>query len=470
MTTIVTRAGKGEPLLNTEVDANFSNLNTDKIESVSDDTTPQLGGSLDALGNDITDVGALTADTVQLIGGTGTQGTFSWNPDEETADLIQNAATLQLGQELQIHCRNNSGSVIANGTPVMATGTLGASGRITIAPMDSTTAAYAKYYLGIATSDIPNDSDGKITTFGKVRQVNTTDTAVFTGTVTDGSVLWLDPANVGKFTVTEPTGTELNQPVAFVVSAGNNGTLFSRSTSINENAYASYAQGLLADSALQSGANISELVNDLGYVLSTEKGVANGIASLDANSLIPTNQLPSLAITTTYTVASEVAQLALTVQEGDVAVRTDLNKSYIALNGNNSAMSDWQELLSPTDAVQSVDGRTGTVTLSDLYATTAQGSLADSALQSGDNISELINDSGYLLPTAIGVTVQGYDAGLAYFAGLTFNDEATFKTATNLAVGSMAYTETSSYYTQTEVDNLISSANDNGVAMAIALG
>jgi hypothetical protein len=32
MSTIVTRAGKGSPLTNTEVDANFTNLNTDKLE------------------------------------------------------------------------------------------------------------------------------------------------------------------------------------------------------------------------------------------------------------------------------------------------------------------------------------------------------------------------------------------------------------------------------------------------------
>ena len=34
MSTIVTRAGKGSPLTNNEVDANFVNLNTDKIESI----------------------------------------------------------------------------------------------------------------------------------------------------------------------------------------------------------------------------------------------------------------------------------------------------------------------------------------------------------------------------------------------------------------------------------------------------
>ena len=35
MATIVTRSGKGSPLTNTEVDANFTNLNTDKLEGSS---------------------------------------------------------------------------------------------------------------------------------------------------------------------------------------------------------------------------------------------------------------------------------------------------------------------------------------------------------------------------------------------------------------------------------------------------
>jgi hypothetical protein len=36
MSTITTRAGKGSPLTNTELDANFTNLNADKYESGSD--------------------------------------------------------------------------------------------------------------------------------------------------------------------------------------------------------------------------------------------------------------------------------------------------------------------------------------------------------------------------------------------------------------------------------------------------
>jgi len=42
MSTIVTRAGKGSPLTNTEVDANFTNLNSDKVEKSGDTLTGDL--------------------------------------------------------------------------------------------------------------------------------------------------------------------------------------------------------------------------------------------------------------------------------------------------------------------------------------------------------------------------------------------------------------------------------------------
>ena len=55
--------------------------------------------------------------------------------------------------------------------------------------------------------------------------------------------------------------------------------------------------------------------------------------------------------------------LALSAQVGDVAIRTDLSKSFILQNEPASTLANWQELLTPTDAVQSVAGKTGVVTL-----------------------------------------------------------------------------------------------------------
>lgn len=95
----------------------------------------------------------------------------------------------------------------------------------------------------------------------------------------------------------------------------------------------------------------------------TKKGAANGYASLGADGRIPSAQLPLIAIVDTFTAATQAEQLGLTVEKGDVCVRTDLSKSYINFTGNNTTMSDWQELLNPESSVVSVNNKTGAVTL-----------------------------------------------------------------------------------------------------------
>lgn len=107
---------------------------------------------------------------------------------------------------------------------------------------------------------------------------------------------------------------------------------------------------------------------------------------------IPQSYLPALAITSSHVVANEAAQLALDVQEGDIAIRTDESKSYIALNSNNSSMADWRELQTPADSVLSVDGQTGIVDLSGLYAPIAHNHNGTYALIShGHSISDITN-------------------------------------------------------------------------------
>lgn len=56
MSTIVTRAGKGSPLTHVEVDANFTNLNTDKVEKTTADIT---GGTING-----TTIGATTPSSI----------------------------------------------------------------------------------------------------------------------------------------------------------------------------------------------------------------------------------------------------------------------------------------------------------------------------------------------------------------------------------------------------------------------
>lgn len=89
--------------------------------------------------------------------------------------------------------------------------------------------------------------------------------------------------------------------------------------------------------------------------IAAQKGVANGLATLDAGAKLPANQLPALAITDTFVVASQSAMLALAAERGDVAVRTDLQKSFILTAEPAGTLGNWQELLVPT-------GNPGTVT------------------------------------------------------------------------------------------------------------
>jgi hypothetical protein len=112
----------------------------------------------------------------------------------------------------------------------------------------------------------------------------------------------------------------------------------------------------------------------LGY-FTGQKNVANGIAGLDSNGKITTDHLPALAIAETFVVNSQANMLALTAQTGDIAVRTDVSKSFILTQSPASTLANWQELLTPTDAVQSVDGSTGAVSLSGVYLNRTTGQL-----------------------------------------------------------------------------------------------
>jgi len=105
---------------------------------------------------------------------------------------------------------------------------------------------------------------------------------------------------------------------------------------------------------------------NLGTASTKNTGTGSGnVPILDASGKLADSVVPKIAMTNTYVVASQTAMLALSnAQEGDVAVRTDLNKTFILKAAPYSTLANWQELLTPTDAVSSVNGSTGAVTIS----------------------------------------------------------------------------------------------------------
>ncbi len=89
---------------------------------------------------------------------------------------------------------------------------------------------------------------------------------------------------------------------------------------------------------------------------------AGKIPVLDDDGKLLASLLPSLGIIDVNQVASQAAMLALNAQKGDVAVRTDLNKTFMLADSPASTLANWVELRTPTDAVLAVAGLTGTIT------------------------------------------------------------------------------------------------------------
>ena len=65
------------------------------------------------------------------------------------------------------------------------------------------------------------------------------------------------------------------------------------------------------------------------FIPVAEKGVANGVATLDATTKIPLAQIPKGALPEVYVVADAAARLALTVEEGDEAIQLDDGSQWI---------------------------------------------------------------------------------------------------------------------------------------------
>lgn len=153
-----------------------------------------------------------------------TEGTLYWDSADgiQTLNLIMAGGdvTQQIGEEQ--YFRIKASSAITNGQVVMFTGSVGASGGLTGAPATGIAASMASYIMGIATENIALNGWGYVTSFGLVRQL---DTSAFT----EGSILYYDPTVAGGLTATLPSAPNAKVQVCAVVhSSASNGALFVR--------------------------------------------------------------------------------------------------------------------------------------------------------------------------------------------------------------------------------------------------
>ena len=232
------------------------------------DAVPYTG----ATGN--VDLGAynLKANKVELnispTLGTLATGDIFWDTTNHTASLNLNSqVNLQLGQEVQIYVRNNTASVIPNGSIVYQTGVVGGHPTIALAlaNVEATT-----YPLAVATQNIQPNDWGYCTTFGKVRDLNT-------NTFNENDEIFLSSVNAGQFTATPPASPNYVVKIGSVVVknstngeilvniqdplSNNNSLGTSQKIGITQNAVKSYIDTNITEVIDSNTQNYSEIYN-----------------------------------------------------------------------------------------------------------------------------------------------------------------------------------------------------------------
>ena len=150
----------------------------------------------------------------------GTDATMSWNSVDGTVDIAYGDATLQVGQEQ--HYYGKATEAISNGDVVMFAGVQG--DHILFAKADVTAPGFiSEWVIGVATEDMLLNDFGYVTSFGKVRGIDTTG-------YTAGDLLWLDPATPGGLITSEPSGNVDHVLIAAATNSTVNGTIFVRVT------------------------------------------------------------------------------------------------------------------------------------------------------------------------------------------------------------------------------------------------
>lgn len=232
-----------------------------------------------------------------------------------------------------------------------------------------------------------DDLEGGTTAAGKANKLTTARTIAVAGDVT-GQASFDGSGNISIIATYKNSGVVAGTYRSVTVDAKGNVTAGSNPTTL-------------------SGYGITDAVP------SSQKGAANGVATLDSGGKVPVAQIPATAITDTFVVGTQAAMLALTAEIGDVAVRTDLNKSFILRMAGASTLANWQELLTPTDAVQSVDGQTGVVVIpSATEAALGKAQIATQAeVDAGTDDSKFVTAKKLLAALKKDIAANGYPAG-----------------------------------------------------------
>jgi hypothetical protein len=406
---------------------------------------------------------AISVSSLQLTGGIGTQGTFSWNTDESTVDLILGNSTLPIGQAVQYSVENGSGGTIDNGTVVMAAGFPGASGKIKAALMDGTDPLNNRYCLGVAAESFIDGANGKVTRFGKVRDI---DTHLWS----PGTVLWVSSTSAGALTSTEPTAPAIGMPIAFViVQDETKGVIFVRVTPIDEHAGATYEQGTLAASALQLAdidtlAEINSIISDATLIDTSDSRLSDARAPTAHASSHQNGGSDEIATATPAANAIPKAGAAGTIATGWLP---DLSGTYITTETNDLETDGAAGIADDEMVMGSGAGTAAYIPMPSSGTNGCSGSADKLLYNTATNTFSCGADVG----TVTSVAITGSD-GLQVDSGSPITSSGTIALgvdaatlATHLGLGSAAYTASTAYEPAGVAAADITDATADGIAL-----
>lgn len=219
---------------------NASNLehNDDQVNLLTD----ILRGMEQALGTgDIIDMLHTLATTptfsyIDMVNGVAAAhqiGRMYYHSDDDTINLCHaNNVIQQIGEELYARTINLTGATIPNGSVIGYVGTTGESIGLYIADGSLP----PSWVYGLATQDIDNESKGRITTFGRVRGLNTSGFSY-------RQPVWASPTIPGGLTNIKPTAPHLAIQIGVVTKVGvSDGEIFVRPIIEQQLYYGSFAR------------------------------------------------------------------------------------------------------------------------------------------------------------------------------------------------------------------------------------
>lgn len=249
-------------------------------------------------------------------------GTICWSQEDETLNLTHpNGVVQQVGQETYGYVRNRTGATIRNGSAVRFSGAeQNGTARLLVAPFQANNEFPTLYGFGIATEDIADSADGKITVWGKVRDVNTSAFNV-------GDILYVSPDSAGGLTNVRPTAPNNVIPMAAVLSVDSaQGEIFVRPSYEQQKNYGSFA----------SDSNQSILLANTAQTIRINKTNFSQQLSIDSDYNIVANEPGLYSFTCNFQVLSTDAsakQVYTWIQFNDSDVPRSSRR--ITLTGNS---------------------------------------------------------------------------------------------------------------------------------------